>query len=101
MGYELDKKGSFDAFVEEYKTKSLLEKQGIIINDLKEIIALVQDLCAHHNIEYDLLMNREILDINKENYTQDDFAEAVFVYLQMYKELLSSFLVPILSLDEE
>lgn len=91
----------FNAFIEEYKEKSLLDKQKLVIDDLKELVALIQKLCLDYKIDVNLLINREIADINKEKYTEDDFAEAVYVYIQMFKEVLSSFLVPMIEDDVE
>ena len=65
-----------------------------LISDLKELIAVAQKVCIDKGISYDLLVNREITDINKENYTQDDYVEAVYTYLQMFKEIFSSYILP-------
>ena len=89
-----EKNNYFNAFIEEYKEKSLLEKQNIIINELKELIAVSEKICIDKGIDYDLLINREILDISKEGYTQDDYLEAIYVYLQIFKEILSAYLIP-------
>ena len=96
-----EKKLCFDAFVEEYKEKPLKEKQRLIINDLKEILASTQQLCLLYKINYDLLINREIVDANSESCSEDDFAEAVYVYLQMFKDIFASFLIPIIDEEKE
>ena len=84
---------ALDSFMEEYKEKSLVEKQKILIEELKELIVISEKICADRGIRYDLLFNREIIDINKENYTQDDYVEAVYAYIQMFKEVLSSYIL--------
>ncbi len=89
---QFDLKECFDDFIEEYKENSLFDKQQLIVQELKEMIAMMQKICADNNISYDLIMNREILDLQKENYTQHDFAEAVYVYLQMLKETIGQLL---------
>ena len=91
MKEEFTKKEAFDAFVEEYKELPLNEKKDTLIKELKEMVALVEKLCIDNNIEYDMMINREILDINKENYTEDDYVEAVYVYIQMFKEILATY----------
>lgn len=88
------KNAYFNSFIEEYKDKTLPEKQKLIINDLKELIGMAQKICIDKGIKYDLLFNREIADINKDNYTEDDFAEAVYTYIQMFKEIFSSYILP-------
>lgn len=94
------KKILFSDFIEEYKSKSLMEKQQFVINDLKEMVACIQQLCYLKGIKTDLLINKEILDVNSSSYTEDDFAEAVYVYIQMFKEIISDFLDPIFGDDE-
>ena len=90
---QLNKQECFDAFIEEYKDNSLIDKQKIIISELKELIGLLQEMCSMYNFEPELLINREILDVNKENYSQDDFSEAIYTYIQMYKEILADFML--------
>ena len=93
-------KKNFNAFIEEYKELPLIDKQQTLVNDLKEIIALFQELCRIYRIDYELLVNREILDIKKTNYSEDDFVEAIYVYIQMFKDVLSNFLLQTM-LDED
>lgn len=68
---------------------------------MKELIAVFQNLCNLYGVQHDLLLNREIVDINKDNYTEDDFVEAIYVYIQSFKEILSDFLIPLIKDDEE
>ena len=90
----------FNAFIDEYKENTLINKQKIVISELKELIALFQKICSTHNINHELLVNREIIDVNKDSYTQEDFAEAVYVYIQMYKEIMSDFMLSIMKVDD-
>lgn len=46
-----------------------------------------------YNIVHEFIFNRELVDINSNDYSQYYFAEAVFVYIQMYKEILSDFII--------
>lgn len=89
----------FDAFIEEYKENSLVNKQKIVISELKELIALFQKMSSMRGITPELLVNREIIDVNREGYTQEDFVEAVYAYLQMYKELLAEFMLSLVDKD--
>lgn len=87
------KEMALNSFIEEYKEKPLIEKQKILIRELKELITAAEKICLDKGIKYDLLFNREIIDINKENYTEDDYIEAVYAYIQMFKEILSSYVL--------
>lgn len=82
---------SFNTLVEAYKKLSTKEKENEIINFLKENIAIWEKLNRDINNNHILLLNREIIDVNKENYTLDDFLEATFVYLHMLSDSAASF----------
>lgn len=96
-----EKQQCFNAFIEEYKEKSLIDKQQILVSEYKELIALFQELCIIYHIDYQMLLNREIIDINNLNYNQEDFVEAIYVYTQMFKDILSTFLLKIISVEED
>ena len=96
-----NQKNYFDAFIEEFKELSLIEKQQQIVKDLKEMIASYQQLCTLSRIENDIIINREVLDINKEAYSEDDYAEAIYVYIQTLKEITANFLIPTINSNNE
>jgi len=56
------------------------EKPKEIINELKNQVALAQDLCNKFGVEEQMLLNREMADVNKENPTIDDYFEAIYAY---------------------
>ncbi len=88
---ELNTDKDFDTYVESYKKLPLIEKKKIIEKEFKEIIGTFDGLINRYNVSPKLLFNREILDLNKENFTEDDFAEAVFVYIYAIKELIGNY----------
>ncbi len=88
---ELNTDKEFDMYVESYKKLPLIEKKKIIEKEFKEIISTFYGLINCHNVNPKVLFNREILDLNKEEFTEDDFAEAVFVYINAIKELIGNY----------
>ena len=84
---------NFNEYIESYKKLNLVDKQDEIIYLLKENIACIKMLLKVKNIEVNMLFNREMLDLKHDNYTQDDFAEAIFVYLHSFRELLAELLL--------
>lgn len=88
---ELNTDKAFDAYVESYKKLPLIEKKKIIEKEFKEIIGTFYGLINRYNVNPKVLFNREILDLNKEEFTEDDFAEAVFVYIYTVKELIGNY----------
>ena len=63
-----------------FKNQTLKEKQSIIYEQLQILTGLTNNMCKELNIQNDPILNREILDLKKDNYTEDDFAEAIIVY---------------------
>lgn len=88
---EIIENKDFNEYIEKYKQLNLKDKQKSIINLLKEDIIILQKVLSNNNKEndYKMLYNREILDVNNENYTEDDFSEAVIVYLYAIRELVA------------
>ena len=87
---EIIENKEFNQFIEKYKQLDLKDKQKNIISLLKEDILVLQKILTDNDKEksYKILYNREILDVNNETYTEDDFSEAVIVYLYAMRELM-------------
>lgn len=89
---EFESNKQFDECVEKFKLLELKDKRKICENDLKEIMAVLQQLNEVNNKKIKVLFNREITDMNKEECSEDDFVEAMFVYINSIKELLASYI---------
>lgn len=72
---------NFDEYMTFFKTQTLKEKQSIIYEQLQMLAGLTNNMCKEYNFSNELLINRELLDLKKENYTEDDFAEAIIVLI--------------------
>jgi len=82
---------AFDDLMERYKELSLAEKQKENISELKELLALLHKICGDIGIEKSLTLNKEVLDLNKEGSTIDDYLEAEYVYINEVKKHLGLF----------
>lgn len=82
----------FDEYVETFKKLPLLKKKELTIQEIKVLIALLSKLNQDLNVDDRILLNKEILDLQKDTQTEDDFVEAVFVYINIIKETLSDYL---------
>ncbi len=85
-------KSAYNDMIEEYTQLSLKEKQTILLDEFKELVAIVDLLCKQEGIDSQLLLNRELLDIKKEDASSDDYIEAAYVYLTSLKESLGRLL---------
>ena len=72
---------NFEEYMKFFKEQNLKEKQSIIFEQLQMLTGFTNDLCSNLNIPNEVLVNRELLDIKKDDYTEDDFAEAVIVLI--------------------
>lgn len=97
MDFKEDNK--FDNYVEKYKYLPLSEKKELVEKEIKELLVVLNSLNEKYGKKAAILFNKEILDIKKENATEDDFVEAMFVYSYSLKELIAS-LVENLSKEE-
>lgn len=72
---------NFEEYMSFFKTQSLKEKQSIIYEQLQMLAGFTNNMCKELNVPNELLINRELLDLKSENYTEDDFAEAIIVLI--------------------
>lgn len=94
------KQEEFDKYINEFKKLPLKRKKIEVINELKKFLAITIKLKQDLKIEKEILMNREVLDI-KESMQEEDFIEAVYVYLYSIEESLGDYLDTITNLIYE
>lgn len=80
---------NFDMLIENYKKLQLDKKKENLVNELKEMIAVYVYIAESNNIPIQLLKTKEILDINFEKSTEDDYIEAIYAYFNVLKEIVS------------
>ena len=77
----------FEELVESYKLLKTSDKRTKLIEDIKYLIAVFEQICKENNLEPQKITSREILDLNNGNESEDDFLEALFVYFEYLKEV--------------
>lgn len=82
----------FDNYISEFvkldhdaKNKEIIEKQ-------KVIMALLAKYAMNKNISFNFLKSKEINDLINEQVTNDDYLEAIMVYMQNIEELIGTIL---------
>ena len=80
---------SFNQYVNAYKKLPLQKKKEMVNEETKKLIAFIEKINADMGIKGQTLFNREILDLNSDNVSDDDFVEAMFVYIYSIREALS------------
>ena len=79
----------FNELISNFKNLSLSEKKELTISEVKSLIAVLHALNIRKNSEFKTLFNREVIDLNNENYAESDFVEAIYVYIYSIKESLA------------
>lgn len=83
---------SFNDYINELKKLSTKEKRIELIDSIKELIAGFEFLAERDNLKLHYLKNKEILDLNNEFVSEDDFIEAAVVYVEVAKNLIGEYL---------
>ena len=91
---------NLDEYIEYYKKLNLKEKQKIIIDELKLLTTMTNKMCEEIGANNEILLNKEVADVNKESYTEDDFSEAVITYICSIKNSLSDFNIKLTDISE-
>lgn len=81
----------FDKFMEEFVKLSSTHQYKEILEKEKRIIALLNFYAEKKGINVELLINKEMFDVNKEP-TNNDYREAIMVYSQNIEEILGQIL---------
>lgn len=80
----------FNEYVEKYKKLPLKEKKELVESQFKELLVVIDSLNKRHGKDTKILYNRELQDLKNKNATEEDFVEAMFVYVHSVKELFAS-----------
>lgn len=84
---------TFNNYIEEVKKLDTTEKRNELINSIKQLIVVFESLANNDKIEIHYLKNREILDLNNNPVSEDDFIEAALVYLEVAKNIIGEYLL--------
>lgn len=68
-------------YMEFFKNQPLKEKQNIIYEQLQMLAGFTNNLCKELDVPNEVILNKEILDLKNDNYTQNDFAEAIIILI--------------------
>ena len=83
---------SFNEYINELKKLPIVEKRNELIDSIKELIAGFEFLAERDNVKLQYLKSKEILDLNNEIVSEDDFIEAAIVYVEVAKNIIGEYL---------
>ena len=91
---------NLDEYIKYFKSLDLKTKQKIIIDELKALTITTNKMCNELEIKNDILLNKELVDVNKYKYTEDDFSEAIITYICSIKNSISDFIIELSKISE-
>ncbi len=83
-----EKQQVFKSFMDEFVKLSIEQKNNEIIEKQKVILAFLLNYANERGIQFDFLKSREINDIEDNKSTNEDYLEAMMVYMHNIEELL-------------
>lgn len=83
----------FTEYMDAFKELDISEKRIEIINSIKEVSALLVKLADDDGISLKCLNNKEILNFKNGRETEEEFLEALLVYIENFKEMLGQYLL--------
>ena len=83
----------FQNYINAFKELDYSSKKEELINSFKEFIVMLDSIASADNISLKYLHSNEILDFNNNNKSDEDFVEAVLVYLEVAKDLIGQYLL--------
>lgn len=90
-------KTSFNEYLESFKQMDVPSKRAEIIRSVNEITAMFDMLANQADIELSYLKSKEVSELNNGNESEDDYLEALLVYVENAKSVLGEYLVKIIS----
>lgn len=85
-------KEAFSGLMEYYKLLPIENKRSEIINELEEIISNYSKICTRFGVMPNMMLNKEMLNINRKNITEEEFLHALFAYLNTLQDISAQFI---------
>ena len=80
----------FNELVNSFKELPLDTKEKMLINEMKEMIALYIQIAETYEIDYEILKSKEIIDIKDKQFNKNDYLETLYVYLNVLKNVTAN-----------
>ncbi len=93
-------KEAFARLIEYYKMLPMQTKRNELINELEDIISNYTKLCTKLNVLPNMALNKEMLNINREDLTEEEFLPALFAYVNTIQAISGQFIDRISDLIE-
>ena len=85
-------KEAFSGLMEYYKLLPTQNKRDEIVSILEELISYYSKICTRFGVMPDMALNKEILNIKRDDLTEDEFLHAIFAYLNTLQDISAQFI---------
>jgi len=85
-------KQAFSGLMEYYKLLPTQTKRDEIVGILEELISNYSKICTKFGVMPNMSLNKEILNIKRNDLTEDEFLHALFAYLNTLEDISSQFI---------
>jgi len=87
---------AFKEYVDAFKQMETPDKRKEIIRNINEITAMFDMLASEANIQVSYLKSKEVSELKDGYESEDDYLEALLVYIENAKSVLGEYLVKIM-----
>lgn len=85
-------KEAFSSLIEYYKVLPLETKRKEVISEIEELISSYSKVCISLGITPNILLNKEMLNVNKQDLSESDFLNSLYAYINALQEISSEVL---------
>ena len=82
----------FNHYIENFKKMNIVSKREEVLKSIQEFIVAIDHIASLDNINLSYLKSKEINDLKQEDVSEDDFLEAMLVYVEVAKNLIGEYL---------
>lgn len=86
---------TFKEYVEAFKQMETNDKRKEIIRNINEITAMFDILATESNIQLSYFKSKEVTELKDGYESEDDYLEALLVYIENAKSILGQYLTKI------
>jgi hypothetical protein len=83
---------AFKEYVDAFKQMEISDKRKEIIRSINEVTAIFDMLATESNIKLSYLKSNEVNELNDGYESEDDYLEALLVYIENAKSVLGQYL---------
>lgn len=87
----MNENDKFNKYMTDFKTKSTSEKKQIVFKQLKLLASITNDYCKEIGSDNEIIINKELLDLNNKDYNLDDYLEALVTLISSIQNSFCDF----------